>query len=204
MNWKAFAIVLGAAVGVMGMGPAGAQAPDSVRVRGTVSKFEGSTLTVKTREGTSDTIKLSEGWKVSGVAKASVDDVKVGDFVGIASAPTADGSAGALEVVIFPAALKGAGEGDRPWDLQPDSSMTNGTVAEAVTSVHGPTVTLSYHGQQKKISIPDGTPIVTFAPATPADLTAGAAVFVIAERGADGELSSERVVVGNHGVTPPM
>jgi hypothetical protein len=204
MNLKTLAIVLGAAMGVMGAGPAGAQTPDNVRVRGTVAKFEGSTLTVKTREGNSDTITLTTGWNVSGVAKASADDIKVGDFVGIASAPTADGSAGALEVVIFPAALKGAGEGDRPWDLQPDSSMTNGTVADAVTGVDGPNVTLSYNGQEKKISIPSGTPVVTFAPAAPADLTPGAAVFVIAERGANGELTSGRVVVGNHGVAPPM
>src|SRR5262245_31271029 len=205
MNFRTLAVVLGAAIGVMATGLAEAQTPDNVRVRGTVASFEGSTLTVKTREGNSDAIMLTAGWTVSGVAKASVDDIKVGDFVGIASAPTADGSAGALEVVIFPAALKGAGEGDRPWDLQPNSSMTNGTVANAVTGVDGPAVTLSYnHGQQKKISIPDGTPIVTFAPATPADLTTGAAVFVIAERGADGELSSGRVVVGNHGVAPPM
>ncbi len=205
MNLKTLAIVLGAAIGFIGMGAAGAQALDNVRVRGTVSKFEGSILTVNTREKKSETITLTAGWQVSGVAKASIDNIKVDDFVGIASAPTTDGSAGALEVVIFPAALKGAGEGDRPWDLQPNSSMTNGTVANAVTGVDGPSVTLSYdNGQEKKISIPSGTPIVTFAPATPADLTPGAAVFVVAERGANGELTSGRVVVGNHGVAPPM
>jgi hypothetical protein len=139
-----------------------------VRVRGTVSKLDGSTLTVKTREGKTDTVKLAPGWKLSGVTKASVNDIKVGDFVGIASAPTANGDAGALEVVIFPAALKGTGEGDRPWDLKPNSRMTNGTVASQVTGVNGPTLTLSYqNGQEKKISIPGGTPIVTLATATP-------------------------------------
>jgi hypothetical protein len=205
MNLKILAFVLAATTGVMAASLVLAQTAESVRVRGTISKFEGSTLTVKTREGSSDAITLVPDWKVSGVAKASVDDIKVGDFVGIASTPTADGTAGALEVVIFPAALKGAGEGDRPWDLQPDSSMTNGTVADQVTGVDGPTVTLTYdNGQEKKISIPGGTPIVTFAPATPADLTPGAAVFVIAERDANGALTSGRVVVGNHGVPPPM
>ena len=137
-------------------------------MRGTVSKFEGSTLTVKTREGEVDVIELAPGWNVSGVAKASVDDIKAGDFVGIASVPTAEGGDGALEVVIFPAALKGTGEGSRAWDLQPNSSMTNGTVADAVTGIEGRTVTLTYNdGQEKKISIPGGTPIVTFAPASP-------------------------------------
>jgi hypothetical protein len=202
MNSKTLAIVLVAAISIAVVQ---ARAADNVRVRGTVTKFEGSTLTVKTREAKDDTIALTPGWKVSGVAKAAVGDIKVGDFLGIASAPTADGSAGALEVVIFPAALKGAGEGDRPWDLQPDSRMTNGTVSNAVTGVDGPAVTLSYdNGLEKKISIPGGTPVVTFAPAAPADLKPGAAVFLIAERGSDGKLTSGRVIVGNHGVPPPM
>jgi hypothetical protein len=182
-----------------------ATAADNVRVRGTVDKLDGSTLTVKTREGKVEPIKLADGWKISGVTTASVDDIKVGDFLGIASAPTADGTQGALEVVIFPAALKGTGEGDRPYDLKPNSSMTNGTVASEVTGVSGPTVTLTYeNGQEKKISIPAGTPIVTFASASPADLTPGAAVFVIAQHAADSGLNATRVVVGNHGVAPPM
>jgi hypothetical protein len=205
MNLKSLAIVVGAVTSLMGASMTGATAADNVRVRGTVSSFEGSTLTVKTREGNVAAITLTAGWKVSGVAKASVEDIKVGDFVGIASVSTADGGDGALEVVIFPAALKGAGEGSRPWDLQPNSRMTNGTVADAVTGVDGRTVTLSYdNGQEKKISVPAGTPIVTFAAATPADLAPGATVFVAAERGADGALTSGRVVVGSHGVVPPM
>ena len=106
--------------------------------------------------------------------------------------------------MVFPAALKGTGEGDRPWDLQPNSRMTNGTVAD-VTDVNGRTVTLTYdNGQKKQIAIPQTTPIVTFARAMPADLKPGATVFVSAERGSDGTLTSARVVVGNHGVVPPM
>ena len=106
--------------------------------------------------------------------------------------------------MIFPAALKGTGEGDRPWDLQPNSRMTNGTIAD-VTDVDGRTVTLTYdNGQKKQIAIPQTTPIVTFAPATPADLKPGATVFVNAERGSDGTLTAGRVVVGNNGIVPPM
>lgn len=200
-----FALALGAAIGVAGLTIFAAQAADATRVRGTVAQFEGSTLTVKTREGATDAIKLADGFKISGVAKASLEDIKVGDFVGITSVPKDDGGEGALEVVIFPAALKGTGEGRRPWDLKPNSKMNNATVANAVTGVDGRTVTLSFKdGQEKKISIPTDTPIVTFASATPADLVPGAGVFVIAEKGADGGLTANRVVVGNHGIAPPM
>ncbi|TIV26466.1 MAG: hypothetical protein E5V90_23405, partial [Mesorhizobium sp.] len=96
------------------------------------------------------------------------------------------------------------GEGDRDWDLQPNSRMTNGTVAD-VTEIQGRTVTLTYdNGQKKQIAIPQTMPIVTFAAATPADLAPGVAVFVNAQRGSDGKLLANRVVVGNHGIAPPM
>ena len=101
--------------------------------------------------------------------------------------------------------MKGTGEGSYPWDLKPKSTMTNATVSNAVKDVDGRTVTLSYSGgQEKKIAIPDGTPIVTFAPATEADLKPGATVFVPAKRGADGALAAGFVVVGANGVVPPM
>ncbi|KQO75875.1 hypothetical protein [Rhizobium sp. Leaf262] len=181
-----------------------AQAADTVRVRGTVESLDGTTLSVKTREGANAKIMLKDGWQVSSVAKASVDDIKPGDYVGIASLPTASGGDGALEVLIFPAAMKGTGEGSYAWDLKPNSTMTNATVADAVKSVDGRTLTVAYKGKEKKISIPDGTPIVTFAPATASDIKAGATVFVPSEKATDGSMSSGRVVVGTNGVVPPM
>ncbi|PYE93651.1 hypothetical protein C8J35_11232 [Rhizobium sp. PP-F2F-G38] len=180
------------------------QAADQIQVRGVVESLEGNMLSVKTREGTDAKIMLTDGWKVSSVAKASIDDIKTGDFVGIASLPTAEGGDGALEVLIFPAAMKGTGEGSYAWDLKPNSSMTNATVANAVKSVDGQTVTVTYKGKEKKISIPAGTPVVTFARAVEADLKSGATVFVPSEKAADGSISSSRVVVGTNGVQPPM
>lgn len=181
-----------------------AQAADQIRVRGTVDSLDGSILSVKTREGTDAKIMLRDGWKISSVAKASVNDIKEGDFVGIASLPTTDGGNGALEVLIFPAAMKGTGEGSYAWDLKPNSSMTNATVANAVKSVDGHTLTVTYKGGEKKIAIPDGTPVVTFATAAVADLKSGATVFIPSEKAADGTISSSRVVVGTNGVVPPM
>ena len=108
-----------------------AQAADKARVRGVVESLSGDTLTVKSREGKDVTIKLKSGWAVNGIVNASVTDIKPGDFVGIASVPTDSGVNGALEVLIFPAAMKGTGEGDYGWDLKPKSSMTNATVASA-------------------------------------------------------------------------
>lgn len=181
-----------------------ANAAERVRVRGTIESLSGDTLAVKSRDGKDVTVTLKSGWTVTGVVKASVADIKPGDFIGAASQPTDSGINGAIEVVIFPAAMKGTGEGDRPWDSQPNSSMTNATVANAVSSVNGPTLTLTYKGGERKISIPDGTPIVTLTSASKDDLKAGAGVFITGEASDDGMVSADRVAVGLNGTVPPM
>jgi hypothetical protein len=179
-------------------------ADTGVRVRGTVVSLSGDTLVVKSREGSDVTIKLTNGWAVGGITTASLADIKPGDFVGIASLPTASGGDGALEVLVFPPAMKGTGEGSYGWDLKPDSTMTNGSVSEAVKSVDGTTLNVVYHGQSKKISVAPGTPIVTFTQATVADIKAGTPVFIPAQKADDGSMSAARVVVGKNGVVPPM
>lgn len=179
------------------------QKAEQIHVRGSIVTYSGSALKVKTREGETVDVTLADGWNLASVANAAVTDIKPGDFVGIASLPSAGGGDGAIEVLIFPPAMKGAGEGSYGWDLKPNSSMTNATVADAVKGVDGRTVTVSYHGNEKKIAIPDGTPVVTIAPATKDDLVPGATVFIPAEKAASGPLAHQ-VLVGKNGVVPPM
>ena len=180
-----------------------ASAAEGVRVRGTVVSLAGNTLVVKSRDGDNVSIALAADWKAGGIAKAQLADIKPGDFVGIASQPGASGD-GALEVLVFPPAMRGTGEGSYGWDLKPNSTMTNGAVSEAVKSVDGTTVNVVFHGESKKITIAPNTPIVTFAAASNADVKPGAAVFIPAQRGDDGKLSTKQVVVGKDGVVPPM
>jgi len=204
-RYKLFALcATGALLVVSASQTLAADAADKVRVRGTVTSLSGDQLQVMSRDGKPVTVKLKDGWKLSSVAKASVSDIKTGDYVGIASLPKSEGGDGALEVLILPPQLKGLGEGSYSWDLKPHSTMTNATVADAVKSVDGSTVTVNYQGQDKKISVRDGTPVVTLAPATPEDVKAGAVVFIPAEKAADGSLVANQVIVGKNGVVPPM
>jgi hypothetical protein len=181
-----------------------AQSGDPVRVRGTVAGLDGSTLIVHSREGADVSIHLADDWGVTGVVKASVSDIKQGVFIGTASLPQPDSSLRALEVLIFPEAMRGFGEGHYPWDLKPASMMTNATVANLVDGVEGRTVTLSYKDGEKKVTIPADTPIVTFSDAVKTDIKPGALVFVPTLRQADGTMNANRVVVGKDGVAPPM
>ncbi len=183
-------------------GPAGAAT--TAHVRGTIATVDGSHVTIATNDGNNVSLTLGDGWKIGGVVPDSMGDIKPGSFIGTANIAGADGNE-ALEVVVFPEALRGTGEGDYGWDLKPNSAMTNATVAQRVEGVSGPTLTLKYKGGEKKVSIPPSTPIVTVVPATTADVKAGAKVFAAGSLSADGSMLTEgRLVVGESGITPPM
>ena len=195
--------LLAVAIAVVASLPADAQEA-TPHIRGTIESLEGSTLVVNSREGEAVTITLAPDVVVQGVAAASIEDISEDDYVGVASLPNEDGSDGALEVLLFPEAMAGAGAGSFPWDLEPGSTMTNATVSNAVEAVEGSTLTLSYPEGERVVTLPEGIPVVTFAAASIADLVPGETVFVPAEAGTDGTLTTAFVVVGMDGVVPPM
>ena len=192
-----------AAIGAILFAASAAWAQSPTRVRGTVERLDGPTLVVKSREGADVTIRLADDVSVSGVVKASYADIKPGSYVGIAAMPQAGGSLRALEVLIFPENMRGTSEGHGPWDLLPESTMTNATVAESVDRVDGRALTLKYKDGEKTISVPPEAPVVTFAPGDRAEIKPGAQVFVPAARQPDGSLQARRVIVGRD-VAPPM
>lgn len=178
--------------------------PAPVRVRGAIATVSGSDLVVKSREGGEVAMKLADNARLVAVARATLADIKPGTFVGIAAMPRPDGTQMALEVLIFPEAMRGSGEGHRPWDLMPESTMTNATVAETVTKAEGQTLTLSYKDGQKTIIVPPEAPIVTFIPATLADAKPGTRVVATVVKAAEGPATANSLVVGKDGVDPPM
>jgi hypothetical protein len=142
---------------------------------------------------------------VARVAAASLADVKPGVYVGVAALPGGDGGAlKALEVHIFPESLRGAGEGFRPFDLAPGSTMTNGDVNARVERVDGAQIVVAYKGGEQTIAIDKSTPIVALEPGGLGDLMAGAAIVARGEAGEGGAYEARRIVVGVGGVTPPM
>jgi hypothetical protein len=184
--------------------PASAQQPP-VRIRGAIEKVDGSTLTVKTREGATVNVVLKDGATVTGVTKAALADIKQNSFVGITAMPQPDGTQKAIEVHIFPEAMRGRGEGHRPWDLVPNSTMTNANVEQLVTAVDGPMLTMKYKDGEKKISVPNNAVIVQFVPGDKSDLKPGAKVFVVAgTKLPNGDIETAGINVGKDGITPPM
>lgn len=182
-------------------------ASDPVRIRGTIVRVDAKTLVVQDRGGEVVSLARPADMTVSEVYPIKLSDIKQGSFIGTAAMPQADGTQKALEVVVFPEAARGTGEGHRPWDLLPQSTMTNATVADlaaAPKSVRGgQQLRLTYKGGEKTVIVPPDVPVVTFRPGTESLLVPGAKVLVNAQE-KNGIPTALRVTAGRNGFAPPM
>jgi hypothetical protein len=192
------------AISVLGSA-AWAQQPPTVRIRGMIEGIDGPMLTIKSREGADLMVRLTENFAVIGIAKAAMAEIKQGSYIGVSAMPEPDGTQRALAVHIFPEAQRGAAEGFRPWDLRPNSTMTNATVADTVAGTDGQNILVKYKGGEKKVVVPPGTPIVAFETGEKSELKPGAKIIIFgATKKDDGTLETGRIGVGLDGITPPM
>jgi len=180
------------------------QAPTPSRVRGTIESVDGDVLTVKSRSGEDVKLHMTSDIRIVGITKIALTDIKVGSFVGTTTVPGPDGVPTAVEVHVFPENMRGTGEGSRPYDLKPNSTMTNATVAESVVGNDGHTLLVKYKDGEKKVLVTPETPVVTYVPADKSDLKAGAKMIAFIKQLPDGSFETNRVSVGRDGLTPPM
>jgi hypothetical protein len=182
-----------------------AQQPPAVRIRGTIEAVDGPVLSVKTREGTDVKVRMTDNVAVFGVAKTELSEIKEGSYIGVSAMPEPDGTQRAIAVHIFPENQRGAAEGFRPWDLRPNSTMTNATVAETVKGTDGQNILVKYKDGEKKVVVPPDTPIVTFVVGDKSEVKPGVKIIIFgAAKKDDGTLEAARVNVGRDGITPPM
>jgi len=195
---------ISAAAALLAAAPVATAQDQPVRLRGTIERVDEGLYIVKARNGGEVKVKLADNGMVVALVKASLADVKQGSYVGVSGLPQADGSQKALEIHIFPEAMRGTGDGHRGWDLQPSSTMTNGAVEQTSASAEGQVLTLKYKDGEKKIVVPADCPIVSYLPGDRGELKPGAAIFIAAaQKQPDGTLLTPRVNVGR-GVAPPM
>jgi hypothetical protein len=184
--------------------PALAQQTSPSRVRGTIESVDGETLMVKSRSGEDVRLTMTGDIRVVGIVKIALSDIKLGSFIGTTTVPGPDGGNNAVEVHVFPEDMRGTGEGSRPYDLKPNSTMTNATVAQTVAGNDGHTLTIKYKDGEKKVTVAPDTPVVTYVPAEKSDLKPGAKVIAFMKKLPDGSFETNRVSVGRDGLTPPM
>jgi hypothetical protein len=182
-----------------------AQQAPPVRVRGEITKVEGTTLSVKTREGQNVTVKLAEPPRIAAMEKSSLAEIKEGSFIGVSAMPQPDGTQKAYGIHIFMDSQKGV-VADRfsDWDGRPGSTMTNANVATTVAGKDGQDILVKYKDGEKKVLVPPGIPIAKYTPGSAADLKVGAKVFVAgAKKEADGTLTAPNIAVGRS-IDPPQ
>jgi hypothetical protein len=186
--------------------PAFAQQASPSRVRGTIESVDGDMMSVKSRSGEDYKLHMAADMRVVGMTKISLSDIKVGSFVGATTIPGPEGGQSAIEVHVFPENMRGTGEGSRPFDLRPNSTMTNATVAaaETVAGNDGKTLTVKYKDGEKTFTVAPDTPVVTYVPADKSDLKAGAKIIAFMKKLPDGSYEANRISVGRDGLTPPM
>jgi hypothetical protein len=198
---------LAAAIALLGAVAATAvlgQQPQTVRLRGVVDKLDGRTVFAKSATGDALKLMLADKVLVVAVVKASATDIKEGSFIGSGAMPQPDGTQKALEVHIFAESMRGTGEGSRPWDGAPNSTMTNGTVGATVAGVDGPVVTIKYKDGEQKIVVTPNVPIVRYEIADMSAITPGAPFSVTAAiPRPDGGFDVNRINVGRGGASPP-
>jgi len=193
-----------AAFAVLGTVASAQQAP-TVRIRGTIEAVDGPLLAIKTREGNDVKVKMTDNVAVFAVVKTELSQIKEGSYIGVTAMPEPDGVQKAIAVHIFPENQRGAAEGFRPWDLRPNSTMTNATVAETVKGTDGQNILVKYKDGEKRVVVPPDTPIVTFVASEKSEVKPGAKIIIFgAAKKEDGSLEAARVNVGRDGLTPPM
>ncbi|MDQ2988577.1 MAG: hypothetical protein M3R60_05695 [Pseudomonadota bacterium] len=180
-----------------------AQISAPIRVRGEITAVDVTSLTVRHSSGESVKIAIAADQVVGSVKNVRLADIEKGAFIGTATKLSPDGKQVAMEVLVFPEAARGSGEGHYAWDLMPGSMMTNANVDTVMAGVNGRTLHLSYKGGSKDVVVPENTPVVTPAPATRADLIVGKKVFVVA-KDTSPQLTAMRIIVEKDGVAPPM
>jgi hypothetical protein len=176
--------------------------PPTAKVIGTIAAATATELDVTGSDGTKTAVALTPKTRIALSIPISVDEIKPGSYIGAGAMADGKGGNTAVEITVFPESARGLGDGFHKWDQGPNSTMTNGTVSEVV-GTSDRTLTVTYKGGKQSVTIPSGTPIVTFSNADANALTVGAHVVVRAAKAFDGTLTAAFVSVGKDGSTPP-
>jgi hypothetical protein len=180
-----------------------AQPAQTRRIAGVIERADGGTIVVKPQSSDAVTVHLAGNVTVYGVSKGAMDDLKPNAFIGVGAMPQADGSQRAMQITVFAESQRGLGEGFRPWDRGPNSTMTNGTVDTRVSAVEGPALTVKYKGGEQKIVVPSDAVILAYSVGDKNELKPGAHIAIIgAKLRPDGAFDADRVNVGRGDIVP--
>jgi hypothetical protein len=207
-------------------------APEHERLRGTVSAVTANELTLGTATG-EVSMSLDGKTVYLAAARSDLNHIATDSYIGVATKDVG-GKLVALDVLIFPPALKGAAEGHFNWDRLPDttlasdahaaSNMTNGSVAAVAqsgsaatansTMTNGSVAAASGSGGARQLTVTykGGRQVVLVPPTAPVVTLQIGAVSDIKPGDAvfvnavaeGGKTSAGLIIFGAKGVLPPI
>jgi hypothetical protein len=187
--------------------PALAQNPPagtSTRIRGTVEKLDGHTLTVKERDGRTLMIMLADNFAVSALVKKTIADVKSNDYIASTGLKGKDGKLHCVDLRILPEAQRGTAEGQFPWDSMPEATMTNATVTGMARAADGDMIKVKYKDKESEFVAGAECQVYGYTQGDPSLLKPGVAIFTVAQKKPDGTLAAARITAEKDGIKPPM
>jgi hypothetical protein len=183
--------------------PSYAKNVPSAKIGGVIDAVNGNEIDITATDGAKVVVMTDDKTRFVATVNTPIDAIAPGSYIGTAAMSDATGNLKAMEVTVFPESMRGLGEGSRPYDQGPQSSMTNGTVG-SVVGTNNRTITVKYNGGQKTVTLPENVPVVTMSPGDKSLAVAGAKVVVRGRKGDDGKIIAMFVTVGKDGSTPPL
>jgi hypothetical protein len=193
--------------------PVPVQGAEPQHIRGQIIKVDNPSFIVKTRDGKSVRIALSDATTTISLSKGSFSNVDLGTYVGAVAvkldeySPIVRDSAVWLhkgfELRIIDEELRGIALGHKKWDLTPNSIISQGWVDDIelrVLSIKwGPT---DY--DETDVEVPRDVPVLRMSLGDKSLINAGAHVMVGANKGPDGKYEAAFIFVGKDGIVPPL
>jgi hypothetical protein len=166
--------------------------PAKQYIQGTIETSDAQKIVIKAKDGSSPSFALSAGTLIVASQPSSLEAIKAGDFVASAAVKEADGKLHSTELRIFPEALRGLGEGQRPMD-RPNTMMTNAAVSEVTAAPKGRVVKVKYQGGTSELVVGPEVPITALVVSDAKALKPGRKVTVLAVKAADGTVTAQRI-----------
>jgi hypothetical protein len=179
----------------LGAVPALAQATGPMVVTGTVAGVDATSISVRDdKGGTSERLTLAPNVMVIEAKPATLADIKADDFIASAAVRGMDGKLHSTELRIFPAAMRGLGEGQRSMNDPRGQTMTNATVTGAAVVNGSNNLKVKFAGGESELVVDPDVPVTRMDIGQRSALVPGAHVRAQGVRTAEGA-SVSRITV---------
>src|ERR1700739_3157036 len=181
-------------------------APPLSGVKGKLQSFTGTSLEILTKSGVVH-VNIKQPLTTYKQIPSDLSHVTSTSFIGVASIKQANGTELATQIKIFPAELRGAGEGSSMMDaahgVMTHSRMTNGSVSRPAVSHsrmtngtvqkgNGTTLVVHYQDGAETISVPPNVPVTEVARGE-VKLIRGDTVYAATTKQPNGTLTTNKV-----------